>query len=92
MSVDAGDVIEIMDTDLDESEVIPFLKDIQDEYSNLNDRATKWAAAHLTSMIDQRKAKEKGGPVSVTYEGKTVWAGSLLDMDRWLLDLMMLIS
>lgn len=71
MSVDASDVIAIMNTDLDESEVNPFLSDIQDEYPNLNDRATKWAAAHLVSMMDQRKAKEKGGPVSVTYEGET---------------------
>ncbi len=73
MSVSESDVQDILETDFSTDGIEPFLNDVKnsDATESLNDRATKWFAAHLVSMKDRRKSKEKVGPVSVTYSGDT---------------------
>lgn len=76
-----AEVKEIIDTDLTEEQVTPFLEDADllvtdvcagEGYSDdLMKRICCWLAAHFVAIRDPRIAKEKIGDADGTYQGKT---------------------
>ena len=76
-----AEVKELIDTDLTEEQINPFLEDANllvsavcgsEGYSNdLMKRIECWLAAHFVAIRDPRIAKEKIGDADATYQGKT---------------------
>lgn len=79
--VTEGEVKQIINTELTEEEITPFLRSAnllvtkllsEEGYgSDLLEDIEKWLAAHFVAIRDPQVSKEKIGDVDATYQGKT---------------------
>ena len=76
------DVLDLIDTDLEEREVTPFLRtanvvvtdavgDDADYSSDLLEQLELWLAAHFVAIRDPRVVSETIGDAKATYHGKS---------------------